>query len=138
MATRSDFAVVRVDAHFGDNAGDLSTSLPFVGNQKSVSFTIDGVPSGKGYILINSFDVDSESHQVQINGNDLPGRDLVMNAGANRRQTRMRDIPAACSSKAATRSLSSARRTATTSLSPKRSSTGASSEPIIAAFSDIG
>lgn len=93
MATRSDFAVVRVDAHFGDNAGDLSTSLPFVGNQKSVSFTIDGVPSGKGYILINSFDVDSESHQVQINGNDLPGRDLVTNAGANRWQTRMRDIP---------------------------------------------
>lgn len=93
MATRSDFAVVRVDAHFGDNAGDISSGLPFVGNQKSVNFTIDGVPSGKGYILINSFDVDSQSHQVQINGKNLPGADLVTKASNNRWQTRMRDIP---------------------------------------------
>lgn len=94
MATRSDFAVVRMNAHFGDNAGDIGTSLPFVGNQKTVNFTVDGVPVGKGYILINSFDVDATTHQVQINGKDLPGSDLVAKAANNRWQTRMRDIPA--------------------------------------------
>ncbi len=92
MATQSDFAVVRVDAHFGDTASDISTSLPFVGSLKNVNFTIDGAPTD-GYILINSFDVDDKAHQVQINGKDLPGGDLVQHSGADRWQTRMRSIP---------------------------------------------
>jgi hypothetical protein len=88
MALRSDFRIVNISAHFGDNAGDIDTPLPFVGNQKSVTFTIDGQPR-EGYLLLNTFDVDSTRHRVQINGTDLPGSELVQNSGANRWQTRM-------------------------------------------------
>lgn len=92
MALRSDFRIVAISAHFGDNAGDINTPLPFVGNQKVVTFTIDGQPR-EGYLLLNTFDVDNTQHRVQINGTNLPTFDLVQNAGANRWQTRMDSIP---------------------------------------------
>src|SRR5262245_48317842 len=92
MALRSDFRIVSINAHFGDDAGDIDTPLPFVGDEQSVTFTIDGQP-GAGYLLLNTFDVDSYEHRVQINGTDLPGIDLVQNSGAHRWQTRMDHIP---------------------------------------------
>jgi hypothetical protein len=92
MAFRSYFSLVKIAAHFGDNADDIDTDLPFVGDERSITFTIDGYPHS-GYLLLNTYDVDNSHHRVQINGTDLPDSDLVRNSGANRWQTRMDTIP---------------------------------------------
>ncbi len=89
---RSDFRLVNFGAHFGDNADDIDTDLPFVGNMHSRPFTIEGTPHS-GYLLLNTYDVDNSHHRVQINGTDLPDSDLVLNSGGNRWQTRMDTIP---------------------------------------------
>jgi hypothetical protein len=92
MPIRSDFRVLAVNAHFGEDESDIDTVLPFFGNFRSVNFNIDGNPLD-GYLLLNTFDVDSDQHRIQINERHLPSSDLIRKAADNRWQVRMDAIP---------------------------------------------
>jgi hypothetical protein len=86
--TKSDFAVVP----FGEGGEQLGArdeanrflGTVFVGNQSSVQeFTIDGVPTDRGYVLIQTAEIEAFDHQVLINGRDIDsGTDLP--AGASK------------------------------------------------------
>ncbi|WP_298972824.1 hypothetical protein [uncultured Roseobacter sp.] len=43
----------------------------------SRGFKIDGTPVGVGYLLIQQFDVEADTHRILINGKPLDGFDLA-------------------------------------------------------------
>jgi hypothetical protein len=93
MALRSDFRLITFNKHLGNNEGDIDApSFQFLGNQASKTFTVEGRPTGSGYLIVNTFDVDNAGHRVQINGKNLGGFDLPKKAANNRWQTRMDPI----------------------------------------------
>lgn len=83
MRTNSDYEIVFFGEHLGDNAQDLIVPwTTFVGNQTSVrSFTIDGVPVGDGYMLIQALDVGVFSHKIFINKRLIEGPVLPQHPG---------------------------------------------------------
>lgn len=92
MSTQSDFGLITFWEHLGDKKGDLSTSATWVGDRTTVrNFNIDGVPQGKGYVLVQAYDVHEGSHQILINGQALPGMDIPKEVG--KWQTWMDEIP---------------------------------------------
>jgi hypothetical protein len=88
---RADFAVIMLNEHLGDNAGDLLVPwATFVGDATTVkNFTVDGTPTGTGYLLIQTYDVQSESHRIVINGKELADTDIRSHPAENTWQTWM-------------------------------------------------
>lgn len=77
MAVRSDFNVVPINEHLGDDAGDLNTDFPFMGNNGSIKlFRIEGDPVDDAYLLINHTDVHNSGHRLKVNDADLAGVDM--------------------------------------------------------------
>ncbi|MCA9884071.1 MAG: hypothetical protein KC546_18325 [Anaerolineae bacterium] len=83
MATRGNFALVPFGEHIGDNATDLDLpTVPFVGNQSTLkSFNIEGHPVNSSYILVQTYDVDVESHEIFVNGMPLTGLNFPEHSG---------------------------------------------------------
>ncbi|MEL6812551.1 MAG: hypothetical protein AAFP76_14575 [Bacteroidota bacterium] len=78
MAVRSDFNVVPIREHLGDNAGDINTDFPFRGrNSTRKEFRIEGDPVDDAYLLINHSNVNSSAHVIKINDTDLPWLDIL-------------------------------------------------------------
>ncbi len=93
MAVHSDFNVVPIREHLGDNVNDINTDFPFVGGQSSVrQFRIEGNPVDDAYLLINHTHVHSDGHVIRINGTDLPWLDILAN-NEGRYTTHMKLIP---------------------------------------------
>ena len=90
----ANFTVVAFDEHLGDNVADLNApGFTSTGNQTSVrNFNVAGVPTGTGYLIIQTLDVQNKGHRILINEADLPGQDLVRTR-ANRWQDVMDIIP---------------------------------------------
>src|SRR5262245_32328795 len=95
MATHSDFTVVDFYAHFGDKVGDLpgaGKTYLFVGDYAERSFSIDGTPTGTGYLIGQFCDVQSFAHRIIINDQDLGGADIAPTQVADRWQIWMDTI----------------------------------------------
>ncbi len=92
---KANFEIVIINEQIGEKEGVLEAHwYPFVGDQTSVkSFDIPGVPTGLGYIIIQVFDVQNMGHKIIINGEDLPGEDIIRTS-ANRWQDVTDIIPA--------------------------------------------
>ena len=74
-----NFSVVVFNEHLGDDAGTFNVpGITFVGNQTSIkNFSVPGVPTDVGYLIIQVFDVQNQGHRIQVNGRDLPSADIV-------------------------------------------------------------
>ncbi|SFN17825.1 DUF7383 domain-containing protein [Nitrosomonas communis] len=79
----SNFSIVVFNEHLGDNVGDINApKFTFVGNETSLrKFTVPGVPSEDGYLIISAYDVQNSEHRIQINGRDLPNQDIPPSIG---------------------------------------------------------
>ena len=74
---KANFAVIKFNEHLGDKVGDLNTTLTFVGNQSTVrEFDIPGTPIDSGYVVTQVADVETNNHEIRINGVNLPGVDI--------------------------------------------------------------
>jgi hypothetical protein len=92
MSVRSDFNVIRINEHLGDNAGDINTDFPFVGSQSTVKrFRIEGDPVDDAYLLITHTQVNSHAHVIKINNQDLPWLDIL--DADDKPVTQMKTIP---------------------------------------------
>jgi len=81
MPSRSDFVWVIVDATIGSTiGGSPKAGMPYSGSMVERKFTIDGVPKGEGYLLVQAYDVNKDV-DVRINGHKLPSWDLPPAAG---------------------------------------------------------
>jgi hypothetical protein len=81
---RADFVFFSFDKELGGSEG----------NQASKDFTIEGTPlRDQAYLLIQTFDVQSDLHRIVINGQDLPVMDLPAHPKAGVWQTWMDRIP---------------------------------------------
>jgi hypothetical protein len=83
MAIRANHFALKLNKHFGDKPGDLTGISPsefeFVGDQFQTTFVVEGEPTGVGYFLIQTFDVNANGtphesgHQLLINGKTVDG-----------------------------------------------------------------
>lgn len=90
MTVKTNFEQIRFFEHLGDKIGDLTTFATFVGTQTTVrNFVIDGRPVDNGYLIIQTYDVDSRRHEILINGQPLRGFDLPDKPTAKKWQTWM-------------------------------------------------
>ncbi len=56
MAVRSDFNVIPIREHLGDNSGDINTDFPFKGKFSSVkTFRIEGEPVDDAFSFNQSY-----------------------------------------------------------------------------------
>jgi hypothetical protein len=70
---RSDFNLILINEHLGDNQNDINTDFPFAGSQSTVkNFRIEGEPIDDAYVLFNHTQVNSFSHSILINNEELP------------------------------------------------------------------
>lgn len=81
MAT-ADFAIVKFNEHLGDDPGDLNApAFTFVHNLTTLKhFDVPGVPTGPGYLIMQTVDVQSLFHEILINNTELPGVDIIPTA----------------------------------------------------------
>jgi len=63
---RSDFAIVGIFERFNDTTTVVSQT-----------FQVEGQPIGDAYLIVQQFDVEVRSHQIEVNGIDLPGMDFT-------------------------------------------------------------
>jgi hypothetical protein len=81
---RADFVFFTFDKELGGGSG----------NQASEDFTIEGIPlNDQAYLLLQTFDVQSDQHRIVINGHDLPVMDIAAHPTPNVWQTWMDRIP---------------------------------------------
>ncbi len=74
---RADFQVFQLNEHLGDNEGDINTDFVFRGAESSeLSFNIATEPFGTGFIQYQVSHVDNPSHEILINGSELPAVDV--------------------------------------------------------------
>jgi len=75
----SDFVVVPIQQHLGDNKNDIfAPGYPYRGDvSDTFNFTIDSTPSGSGYLLVQIYGSYFEGNTIVINGQD------VTSAGGN-------------------------------------------------------
>ncbi len=75
----SDFVVVPIQQHLGDNKNDIfAPGYPYRGDvSDTFNFTIDSTPSGSGYLLVQIYGSYFEGHTIVINGQH------VTSAGGN-------------------------------------------------------
>ncbi|UCF07514.1 MAG: hypothetical protein JSW28_07650 [Thermoplasmata archaeon] len=92
---RANFEIVIFNEQIGEKEGVLDALwYEFVGSQTSIKhFQVPGVPTGLAYIMIQVFDVQNKGHRIIINGEDLPGEDIIRTK-ANRWQDVTDIIPA--------------------------------------------
>ena len=75
---RSDFNLILINEHLGDNQGDINTDFPFVGSQSTrKNFRIEGEPIDDAYVLFNHTQVNSFSHKILINNQELPFLEIM-------------------------------------------------------------
>jgi hypothetical protein len=84
---KANFEIIVFNEQIGGKEALLEANwYPFVGNQTSMkNFDIPGDPTGLGYIILQVFDVQNMGHKIIINGEDLPGEDIIRTS-ANRWQ----------------------------------------------------
>lgn len=93
MTVHADFQLITFNEHLGDSAGDIGTSMPFMGDQTTKkTFNVDGSPTGLGYLELQVYDIHSSSHKVLINDKDLGGFDIPTGPVEDRWQTWMDGI----------------------------------------------
>jgi len=74
--TKSDFAIISF-GDFGEQLGarrevDRFRGTTFVGDQSSLQeFAIDGLPLGRGYVLVQTAEIEAFDHDVLLNGEPL-------------------------------------------------------------------
>lgn len=89
MSYQACFAVIHFWKHLGDNKADLKNFtkpygntpvssvyryLPeWEGDDAEQAFTVDGNPLDEGYLLVQAWKVDADTHEIHINGKKLPG-----------------------------------------------------------------
>ena len=75
----SDFVIVPIQQHLGDNKNDIfAPGYPYRGDvSDTFNFTIDSIPSGVGYLLVQIYGSYFEGNTIVINGQD------VTSAGGN-------------------------------------------------------
>ncbi|TQV78455.1 DUF7383 domain-containing protein [Denitrobaculum tricleocarpae] len=94
MATRSDFKIIHFWDHLGDDKGDISTSATFRGDETpAYCFYVDATPLD-GYVVLQAYDVDSDYHEVLINGMALPYEDIMQHGSHNSWSVWLDEIPA--------------------------------------------
>ena len=66
----SDFVVVPIQQHLGDNKNDIfAPTYPYRGDvSDTFNFTIDSIPDGGGYLLVQIYGSYFEGHTIIING----------------------------------------------------------------------
>ena len=66
----SDFVVVPIQQHLGDNKNDIfAPTYPYRGDvSDTFNFTIDSIPDGDGYLLVQIYGSYFEGHTIIING----------------------------------------------------------------------
>jgi hypothetical protein len=83
----SDFVVVPIQQHLGDNKNDIfAPSYPYRGDvSDTFNFTIDGVPHGGGYLLVQIYGSYFEGHTIIINGQNVtsPGGNFGNSGSVN-------------------------------------------------------
>jgi hypothetical protein len=69
----SDFVVVPIQQHLGDNKNDIfAPGYPYRGDvSDTFNFTIDNDPTGKAYLLVQIFGSYFEGHTILINGKNV-------------------------------------------------------------------
>lgn len=94
---RADFQILTFNEHLGDNQSDINTDFPFEGQTSSVkTFHIATEPFSSGFVQYMVKHVEDLSHQILINGKELPWID-VHRTGTGRNtglQTHTDPIPA--------------------------------------------
>ena len=83
MSVHGNFALISFGEHIGDKASDLDMpTVTFVGNQSTLkAFKIAGRPVGHSYILMQTYDVDVDSHGILVNGVQLTGISIPTHSG---------------------------------------------------------
>jgi len=71
----SDFEVVPVQQHLGDNKSDIfAPSYPYRGDvSDTFNFTVDSTPIGSAYLLIQVYGSYFQGHTITINGQNVTG-----------------------------------------------------------------
>jgi len=71
----SDFEVVPVQQHLGDNKSDIfAPSYPYRGDvSDTFNFTMDRVPTGSSYLLVQVYGSYFQGHTIMINGQEVTG-----------------------------------------------------------------
>lgn len=69
----SDFVVVPIQQHLGDNKNDIfAPGYPYRGDvSDTFNFTIDNDPNGEAYLLVQIFGSYFEGHTILINGKNV-------------------------------------------------------------------
>lgn len=69
----SDFVIVPIQQHLGDNKNDIfAPSYPYRGDvSDTFNFTIDSIPDGDGYLLVQIYGSYFEGHTIIINGQSV-------------------------------------------------------------------
>jgi len=93
MPQKANFAVIPFGEHIGDNAADLDLpTVIFVGNQSTLkTFEIETVPVGHGYLLIQTYEVDVNSHEIFVNELPLTGLNIPKHTGWQTWMVALRD-----------------------------------------------
>jgi len=88
MTLHADYEVIPFWEHLGDTKDDIKTSAKFCGDQTTVKeFYIGQVPTGMGFLTLQTYDVHNSGHHIQINGKELSGMDLPKHPAENRWDT---------------------------------------------------
>ncbi|UCE36522.1 MAG: hypothetical protein JSW00_13520 [Thermoplasmata archaeon] len=77
--TIANFDIIIFNEQIGDEEGEIDVPwYVYVGDQTTKrTFNIPGVPTGNGYIIVQVYDVQNKGHKIIINGEDLPGEDII-------------------------------------------------------------
>jgi len=69
----SDFVIVPIQQHLGDNKNDIfAPGYPYRGDvSDTFNFTIDSIPDGSGYLLVQIYGSYFEGHTIIINGQSV-------------------------------------------------------------------
>ena len=96
MSLRANFTTIYLREHLGDDKNDISDDLgfDFVGDQSTVfNFTIEKEPVGRGYFIINAYDVQKKWHRFEINGNPFRSAGLFPDGSKGKWFTNFAIIP---------------------------------------------
>ena len=83
----SDFVVVPIQQHLGDNKNDIfAPGYPYMGDvSDTFNFTIDSIPDGGGYLLVQIYGSYFDGHTIIINGQSVasPGGNFGNSGSTN-------------------------------------------------------
>lgn len=87
MSKTANFENLTFNEHLGNNRGDLpSFGTSFVGDtSRLASFNIENPPIDDGYVLMSLWDVQNNSHKIELNGIDLfASRNFAYQVGSHK------------------------------------------------------